>query len=189
MHNILEFFPIYNIPKVYVIILMLLLIIALISISYLCGIDLKKFSLNINIQVFFCIVLIFLCYFVPLNFISGTFDKIKYFNVYDKSLIREILNGFKNLIYPAAREEYLFRGLLISGLLYLNMDKWKVNIIQATIFGIVHISTNKSNGLGLTCAILATSAQILMGYLFGKVFFKTNSLLPGIILHMLIDTV
>lgn len=156
--------------------------------SYFFRVDIKKFSLKINVKMFFSVVFIFLCFFLPYTFISGTIDNIRYYSVFDKNLLCQILDGLKNLIYPSAYEEYLFRGLLISGLLYFNIEKWKVNIIQATIFGLCHISANQSYGFSLKSSILLTSMQILMGYLFGKVFFKTNSLMPVIILHTLVDT-
>jgi membrane protease YdiL (CAAX protease family) len=177
-----------NVSTINAIVLMNLLIITLIAISYFFGIDLKKFSLNINIQMFFCVILIFICFFLPYTFISGTFDKIRYYSVYDKNLLRLLLNGLISLIYHAAYEEYLFRGLLISGLLYLNIEKWKINTIQATIFGLMHIYINQSYGISLKSAVFLTSIQISMGYIYGKIFFKTNSLMPVIILHTLIDT-
>jgi membrane protease YdiL (CAAX protease family) len=103
-----------------------------------------KVKLFVNkLSLLVSIILIFICFFLPYTFISGTFDKIRYYSVYDKNLLRLLLNGLISLIYHAAYEEYLFRGLLISGLLYLNIEKWKINIIQATIFGLMHIYQSK----------------------------------------------
>lgn len=86
----------------------------------------------------------------------------------------------------------MFRGFLISGLLSFNMEKWKANIIQSVIFGLGHCFV-VSKGLGFhisaLAAILHTSQQMMIGYVLGKIYLKTNSLLPGIILHGLLDGV
>lgn len=67
------------------------------------------------------------------------------------------------------------------------MENWKANMIQATIFGLTHICENHSQGFSLQSAIFLTSAQVISGYVFGKISLKTHSLMPSIILHALID--
>lgn len=155
--------------------------------SYFFHLDLRKFSLKINAKTFFCILIIFLSYFLP-RFIFGQVSWLNYYTEVTKSIPGTMLKLIGTFFYPAAIEEYLYRGVILSALLSFNMENWKANIIQATIFGLTHICENYNQGFNLQLAILFTSVQILLGYAFGKISLKTNSLMPGIILHVLIDT-
>jgi membrane protease YdiL (CAAX protease family) len=87
-------------------------------------------------------------------------------------------------LHPGVFEEVLYRGLLISGLKGFGLKDEQTNIIQAIIFGITHVI---SFGNVPSIFILHTASQIILGYVIGKVYFKTKSLTPCILLHGLID--
>ena len=73
-------------------------------------------------------------------------------------------------------EELLFRGA-IQGELARRCSPWKAIIISSLIFGVIHLNP----------------AQIpfafLLGILFGWLYYRTGSLLPGIVGHVLNNSV
>ena len=91
-----------------------------------------------------------------------------------------IFDSFDALIFNASFEEVLFRGFLISLLKSFKLNNTKINIIQSIIFGLIHIYQTSFWGL---------SYHILMGYVLGKLYLKSKSLTPSIILHLLINQV
>lgn len=76
-------------------------------------------------------------------------------------------------------EELLYRALPLIVLTQLlpSLSPWWVVAITAVAFGLVHIY----QGLA---GVVATA---VLGALFGALFIKTQSLLPGMVLHTLID--
>ncbi len=74
-------------------------------------------------------------------------------------------------------EELLFRGAIQGHLQETNVRPWKAIIISSLIFGVVHLNP----------------AQIpfafLLGMMFGWLYYRTGSLLPGIIGHVLNNSV
>ncbi|WP_145333782.1 CPBP family intramembrane glutamic endopeptidase [Paenibacillus xylanexedens] len=66
-------------------------------------------------------------------------------------------------------EELLFRGLLFTTVLNKFGFKWAL-IVSSVIFGLLHSDL----------FILTT----IYGLIFNYIYFKTNSLIPGIVLHM-----
>lgn len=97
-----------------------------------------------------------------------------------------LLNALFNAAYPGIFEEVLYRGFLISGLKGIGLSDEKCNVIQSIIFGIAHVM---SWGAAPKAFILYTTAQAMAGYLLGKVYFKTKSLTPCILLHGLMNVI
>ena len=91
----------------------------------------------------------------------------------------------KTLILVAFFEELLCRGILISALKGYQISEWKANIIQALLFGILHCVKYLDKGIGV--ALLITCYQTVIGYFFGKLYLKTKSLTPVILIHLLWD--
>lgn len=89
-------------------------------------------------------------------------------------------------VYPGFFEEFLYRGLLISKLKNYKLTEESINIIQAILFGLLHCNLYTQD-VSLGFAILATAAQMLLGYILGKIYFKTKSLMPCIIFHVILD--
>lgn len=82
-------------------------------------------------------------------------------------------------------EEIIFRGFLFEGM--LRNDGAKAAIIVSSItFGIGHILNMFAGWTGLY-SILDVIFAIAGGFIFTYVFYKSGSLLPGIIAHSLVD--
>lgn len=109
-----------------------------------------------------------------------------------------IWNGIKITITPSAiifyilamltvgfLEELIFRGFLYNLLAKENVKK--AMIISSITFGIGHI-VNLLNGAHLVPPLLQICYAISLGYLFVLIFNKSNSLLPAIITHSIINS-
>jgi len=152
-------------------------IIMTIFLGYLFNISLRDFNWNINFKSFLIVLLLF----IPFLFLKDM--RILMENNRNFFYIR---NFIQQLYYPGVVEEVIFRGYLLTGLLAYGVRKDKANVIQSIIFGLVHIYGSKDISI---IVILSTSLQMFLGFIFGKIYLRTKSLTPGIILHALIDTI
>lgn len=73
-------------------------------------------------------------------------------------------------------EEFLFRGVIFNTLSKKISIKWTI-IIQAILFGVFHFN--------LVQGVYAT----LLGLVFGYITYKTKSLWPAVIIHMVNNTI
>jgi len=83
-------------------------------------------------------------------------------------------------------EEIMFRGIILT--IFLNyFSEKKALIYTSVLFGLVHYA-NLLNGVNYEMFIY-TTVQVIwaigMGFLWGYLVLKTNSIFPGIILHYL----
>lgn len=172
------------------------LIFAIILISSYCSkVKLNNFNFNKItvkqlISVFFC----FLVYFLPYLLFNGKNGALRYYtNHYNThgiyGIYAYIIYILICFIQPAFFEELLYRGLLIAALKSYNIDKKIINMIQATLFGITHYNYYLAHQISFGYAILGTGLQILTGYILGEIYYKTKSLTPCIIFHVLLDVV
>ncbi|MTI70539.1 MAG: CPBP family intramembrane metalloprotease [Firmicutes bacterium] len=97
-----------------------------------------------------------------------------------------IINVPFKIYYPSIVEEMIFRGLCFSGLLTIGLGEDKSNIIQAVVFGLIHILNYDQFSINI---ILLIVPQIYIGFLIGKIYINTKSLTPCIFLHSLIDSI
>jgi len=74
-------------------------------------------------------------------------------------------------------EEMVFRGAILRALLQKKWNPWIAIFISAAIFGIIHMN--------LTQGVSAFVVGIFMGWLF----YRTRSIWPGVILHMMNNTI
>ncbi len=81
-------------------------------------------------------------------------------------------------IIPAICEEWFFRGMLFRSLLKTKAV-WKAVLISAVVFGAFHTLSNSA--IAIDRLIPSTLVGIMLGYLA----YKSDSILPGIILHSL----
>ena len=146
-------------------------------ISYFLKIKFTEFNWNISIKSFVLVLLAFIIYLVV-----SRGDAVFNININLKLLI----NFIHETLYPGIYEELLFRGLLISGLKSCGFSDDKCNVVQAVIFGLVHTG---NFGIYSWISLLSTANQAMMGYVFGKVYFKTKSLTPCILLHGFVDAI
>ena len=79
-------------------------------------------------------------------------------------------------IVPAVCEEWFFRGMLFRSLLKAN-SVWKAVLISALVFGIFHTLGNSA--IAIDRLVPTTLVGIMLGYLA----YKSDSILPGIVLH------
>lgn len=152
-------------------------------ISFIWKFSFKSFNYKISFSLFFKTIIIYLAYFLPAYSVSGY---LRLNGIFNGNYASYIVDSCRTIIYPAFTEEFLYRGLLITGLLGLGLDKTKVNIIQSIIFGLLHFGQYQGMGAFL---IIGTFGQMLLGYLLGEVYFKTKSLTPCILLHTLLDVI
>lgn len=158
-----------------------LIMTATLFISYLFNISFKDFNWGITFKNFLLILIIYIFY-KGLNIISYNEVNILMF---DKNNIKNfIFHLIYQCFYPGIFEETLYRGFLVSGLRGLGLNENKSNVIQAVIFGASHLN---SWGTGFSVFLLHTAFQAIIGYMFGKLYFKTKSLTPCIILHGLFN--
>ena len=90
-------------------------------------------------------------------------------------------------LQPGIWEELTFRGIAIPMLLKRYSQKTAI-IISSVIFGIAH-SFNIITGEAPSYVLFQVIFTFFLGIVFGYLFIKTNSLIPCIILHYLVDTV
>ncbi len=101
---------------------------------------------------------------------------------------------FIYMLIPGIWEEVAYRGVVFPMLL----KKYQVRtslIISSVMFGFAHafnLITYTLIGVDPLSALISVSFQViyatLLGFAFGYLYIKTNSLLPSIILHYLIDS-
>lgn len=121
-------------------------------------------------------------YFIPL-FIIGTVNLWGGINI-DKPL-KNILFYILTMVNVGFIEEIIFRGFLFK---MMAKDNVKSAIIVSSItFGIGHI-VNLLNGADFIPTIIQICYAISLGYLFVTIFYKSNSLIPCIITHILINS-
>ncbi len=91
------------------------------------------------------------------------------------------------MLIPGIWEEVAFRGVITK----LNLRRYSQRttmIIVSVLFGLVHF-VNLLVGYDLMPTIIQVIYATLLGFLFGYMFIKTKSILPGIIAHYLINSV
>jgi uncharacterized protein len=85
------------------------------------------------------------------------------------------------LFFTAWPEEFLFRGLLQNMLSRTLSNEWAAWIVASVIFGFSHIlHAPVPNWRYVLLAAIA-------GLFYGRAWMKTRSLVPGVLLHALVD--
>lgn len=133
-----------------------------------------------------CSMIFFVSTFLIANLLGTfTFDLNFLFGV--PSLLEIGWFIFILMLIPGIWEEVAFRGVLFQ----LNLRKYSRNVtlvFTSLLFGAAHL-LNLITGQPLSSTILQVIFAASLGFLFGYMYIKTNSLLPSIITHYLIDTV
>lgn len=120
-------------------------------------------------------------YFIPLlliisvNFWNGL-------NIHNSS--SEILFHILTMLNVGFIEEIIFRGFLFKMMEKSNVKR--AIIISSITFGIGHI-VNLLNGADFVPTLMQICYAIALGYLFVIIFYKSNSLIPCIVAHSLIN--
>lgn len=97
-----------------------------------------------------------------------------------------------SLYQPAFTEEFFFRGV-IQGKLERALGQNKAWFYSGILFGLMHASVNffgqqwYRHGESALNAIVLLILQIVAGWVFGIMFMKSRSLLPGFLAHYFAD--
>ena len=89
---------------------------------------------------------------------------------------QQLFSGLAGVLYVVAFgpiiEEICFRGLLLDGLLKTRCRPWVAILISAVAFGLLH---------GLWASFVTAT---LFGLLAGWLYWRTGSIIPGLIIHI-----
>ena len=83
-----------------------------------------------------------------------------------------IAGALNACIFGPIMEEICFRGLILDGLLKTRCRPWLAILISALLFALLH-------GLGANFV-----TAMLFGILVGWLYWRTSSIIPGIIIHI-----
>lgn len=136
--------------------------------------DSPDFKLNItglkpvNILV---LVIITLALMIVIEPFSNFIPMPEFFKKLLAEMARPDIFSFITLVIAAPiLEEIFFRGIILEGLLK-NYSPLKAIIFSALLFGLVHLNPWQAIG------------ALLAGVFIGWIYWKTKSILPGIIIH------
>ena len=94
-----------------------------------------------------------------------------------------------SLYQPAFFEELFFRGVL-QGKLERALGQNRAWILSGILFGLAHLSVNLFGPLwsgSVVAAVFLLVKQVISGWIFGLIYMKTRSLLPGMVVHFFAD--
>lgn len=158
-----------------------------IFICYFFKISLADFQWDLAFKPFLLVIILSVAFKVVISIPEITAGMVNFENIFNAKFIGSFIIGtFGYSIHPGIYEEILYRGFLICGLKGIGLSDEKCNVIQAIIFGASHVM---SFGTASWMFLLATAAQAMIGYVLGKLYFKTKSLSPCILLHGLFNVV
>lgn len=121
-------------------------------------------------------------YFIPLLLI-GTVNLWNGISINNSK--SEIICHILTMINVGFIEEIIFRGFLFKMMSKSNVKS--AIIVSSITFGIGHI-VNLLNGADLIPTLMQICYAISLGYLFVIIFYKSKSLIPCIITHLLINS-
>lgn len=115
----------------------------------------------------------------PMFFVVGL-------NILVLDKIGDIYTGILLGLAPGIFEEIVFRGLYISNALRSKKSFYTIALTSSLIFGLIHL-INIVSGATVGLTITQVCYALGLGMVFAAVYIRTGSLLPGILLHSLID--
>jgi uncharacterized protein len=132
-------------------------------------------------------LIIFLGLMIPSAFYSGTAQGLLSGTIEWTSVPTLFGVGFVfSVLLAALPEEFLYRGFIQSRLSSGLRSEWAGLLITSIYFGLLHTRGNLSWGYGENLADAFAESifiQTFMALLFGMLYMRTKSLVPGIILH------
>lgn len=135
----------------------------------------------------FIFVIIFLVLAIPSAFYTGLAQNILSGKIQISWIPTIFSIGFLYSLFSAAiPEEVFFRGFVQSRLSVGFQSKWVGLIISAVFFGVLHTGVNIFWGDGsgfLNSFSKSIFIQAAFGLLYGMLYMRTGSLIPGILLH------
>lgn len=125
----------------------------------------------VSIPVIFISIVVLIALIIitePISLLIPMPDSVKAY--FEKMIQPNILSFISVAVAAPILEEILFRGIILEGFLR-NYSPQKAIIWSAVLFGVFHLNPWQAIG------------AIIFGLFFGWLYWKTNSLIPGIILH------
>ena len=92
--------------------------------------------------------------------------------------VNPVIIGLTFALLPSVCEEWFFRGFLLRSLLS-KRSPWIAISISAIVFGLFHVLSNSVVAMD---RLLPTT---LVGLVLGVLCYRSGSIVPGILLHML----
>ena len=138
------------------------------------------------------IIFIVLCTLVGIN-PNQTLDdeKEKEYQKWYKNNVSPFIVGLGEVlgstIYSPIAEELTFRFLLLKLICIrkLNMNFWIANMLQATVFGFMHVSNVSFTTQTKKYTVLQSISAAISGAVSGFAYKQCNSILPSLLAHML----
>ena len=151
-------------------------IVARLGVKRIRKFDMPDYRLKLNMepyQVLLVVVLMTLAASTLISAITDLLPESDWFNDYMTQLVQPNVFAFLTVVVAAPiLEEIFFRGVILEGLLK-NYSPAKAIIWSAVIFGVAHMN------------MWQTTGAILSGLLLGWVYWKSNSIIPGMVIHFI----
>ena len=88
-------------------------------------------------------------------------------------------------LYSSVSEELLFRVIVLKCLVYkVGMKGWQANILQAVVFGSLHMTNAVTRQQGVKTSVCQSVIASVSFWLYGWSFMTTNSIWPALLVHM-----
>ena len=88
-------------------------------------------------------------------------------------------------LYSSVSEELLFRVIVLKCLVYkVGMKGWQANILQAVVFGSLHMTNAVTRQQGVKTSVCQSVIASVSFWLYGWSFMTTNSILPALVVHL-----
>jgi membrane protease YdiL (CAAX protease family) len=98
--------------------------------------------------------------------------------------IAQVLFIFGTAMLVGFVEETVFRGMILRALLI--RGPWQAAIISSLIFGLAH-ALNLLSGANVGATLLQVGETLALGFMFAALALRTQTILPLIVAHGLID--
>jgi membrane protease YdiL (CAAX protease family) len=180
----IKYFNIGSILKNNMIYVLPVLFIALLQRSFPWKFTFSFYTLRKNLLLF---IILFSILTVPSCFYAGTIQAFISGSLNISWIPVLFTTGFVyNLASAGFREELFYRGFIQSRLSLGLNSKLNGLVISSVFFGIIHTSNNLKWGYGnniFDAFAESILIQTSLGFLYGLIYMRTGSLIPGILLH------
>ena len=145
----------------------------------------KKFHLRVRLEkiqkmpkaiIFLLVFLVGLFQFIPMTALENFMDLPDQLEQDFVNLAHNPIGILTLCIIAPIAEEYLFRGLMMRKMLKWNISPWYAIIASSILFGLIHLNPAQIPG------------AIILGIVMAWMCYRTKSLIPGIIIHIINNT-
>ena len=145
----------------------------------------KKFHLRVRLEkiqkmpkaiIFLLVFLVGLFLFIPMTALENFMDLPDQLEQDFVNLAHNPIGILTLCIIAPIAEEYLFRGLMMRKMLKWNISPWYAIIASSILFGLIHLNPAQIPG------------AIILGIVMAWMCYRTKSLIPGIIIHIINNT-